>query len=364
MNGHEELLVRRGERSGYYVIVAVHSTVLGPALGGCRMWHYPSAGEGIDDALDLARAMTLKAAVAGLDLGGGKGVICASANGPLAGEARRDALLDFADAVESLDGRYVTAEDVGTTPDDMAVIATATSHVVGLPPRLGGLGDPSPLTARGVEAAIRACCERRFGTAELEGVGVCVVGLGHVGSRLARRLTAAGARLTVSDIDLSRAEVAAELGARWLQPGEALTTGCDVLAPCALGGAVDAVTAEEIRCAVLCGAANNLLADEAVAKRLAARGVLYAPDFVANAGGLIHVYADLHGLGPDRVGGMIDGIADTVDRVLTTAEGAGTTPLAAAYELADRRLRSAAGEESSEPMEAGAAEMQAPGMGH
>ena len=161
-------------------MIAVDSTALGPALGGCRMWHYESPLAGVDDALRLARAMTLKAAAAGLDLGGGKGVICLPNRTP-SPQQREAALLDFADAVESLEGRYITAEDVGTCADDMAQIATRTEHVVGMPAGLGGRGDPSPLTARGVERAISAACEHRFGSSRLDGVRVCVVGIGHVG---------------------------------------------------------------------------------------------------------------------------------------------------------------------------------------
>lgn len=338
MIDHEELLTRRGERSGLPMVIAVHSTALGPALGGCRMWHYEGDGDGIEDALCLARAMTLKAAAAGLDLGGGKGVICLPDGAPTA-KQRRAALLDFADAVESLEGRYITAEDVGTGAEDMAVIAERTGHVVGLPPALGGRGDPSPLTARGVERAIGSCCSHRFGSPELEGLRVCVVGLGHVGSALVGRLAAGGAELLVSDIDPSRCAQAERLGARWVDPEAAVLAECDVLAPCALGGAVNEANADALRCQIVCGAANNVLADEALVRRLDGRGIVYAPDFIANAGGLIHVYADLHGYDSARVDDLVDSIGDTMRRVLLEAEEDGTTPLEAARELARRRLR-------------------------
>jgi leucine dehydrogenase len=338
-NGHGELLTRRGERSGLQIAIAVHSTVLGPALGGCRMWFYRNPGDGIGDALHLARAMTLKAAAAGLDLGGGKGVICLS--GAAEAEARRAALLDFADAVESLQGRYITAEDVGTGAEDMAVIAERTSHVVGLPPELGGRGDPSPLTARGVERAIRACCSHHFGSSELEGLRVCVVGLGHVGTALARGLAASGAELLLSDIDPGRRQLAEQLGARWVDPEAAMLSRCDVIAPCALGGAVDEVNAELLRSRIVCGAANNVLADESLAERLREREIVYAPDFIANAGGLIHVCAELHGHDAARVDDLVDSIGNTMERVLAEAELAETTPLEAARDLARRRLSAA-----------------------
>jgi leucine dehydrogenase len=333
---HEELLTRRGERSGLPLTIAVHSTTLGPALGGCRMWHYEQPEDGIEDAMHLAQAMTLKAAAAGLDLGGGKGVICMPA-GELAPPRRHAALLDFADAVESLGGRYVTAEDVGTGAADMAVFATRTRHVVGLPPELGGSGDPSPLTARGVEAAIRACCEHRFGSPDLSGVRICVVGMGHVGSALAERLAAAGADLLVSDIDSSQRDPALRLGAKWVDPEAEMLSRCDVLAPCALGGAVDVTNVDLLRCQIVCGSANNILADETLAGRLRQRGIVYAPDFIANAGGLINVYAELHRNGI-RVEELVDGIGDTIRRILVLADESGTTPLEAARALARKRL--------------------------
>ena len=188
---HEELLVKRGSRTGQYVIVAVHSTLLGPALGGARLWHYRTPGDAIADALRLSEAMTYKAAAAGLDLGGGKAVL--SVEREPSPPERRALMLDLGDVVDSLGGDYITAEDVGTGAADMAIVAERTDRVVGLPPEKGGSGDPSPVTARGVLAAIHSCCEHRFGTADLEGRRICVIGLGHVGSRLARFLVDAGA---------------------------------------------------------------------------------------------------------------------------------------------------------------------------
>lgn len=335
--GGPQLLTRRGERSGLRIVIAVHSTALGPALGGCRMWRYARSGDGIEDAHRLAGAMTLKAAAAGLDLGGGKGVICLDGE-ELSTDRRRAALLDFGDAVQTLHGSYITAEDVGTSADDMAVIAKRTDHVVGLPPRLGGAGDPSPLTARGVERAIRASVEHRFGATDLTGLRVAVIGLGHVGTALAQRLKAAGASLLVSDIDPSRRSVAESMGARWVGPETAMLVECEVLAPCALGGSVDATNTESLRCEVLCGAANNMLADESLALDLQGRGILYAPDFIANAGGLIHVCADLNGYDADLVDELVDSIGNTVSAVLSEARDAEITPLEAARELARRRL--------------------------
>ena len=336
---HEELVVRTGERSGVPMAVAIHSTALGPALGGLRLWRYDSTAEAVGDVLRLARGMTMKAAAAGLDLGGGKGVICAPARSPELSAARRRAMLrDFGDLVDSLDGRYITAEDVGTGADDMVTIAERTEHVTGLPESAGGSGDPSPFTAMGVEAAMRACVESRFGTTELEGLEVTVVGLGHVGSRLAARLRTAGARLSVSDLDERKRGLAVRLEARWLDPGEALENGCDVLAPCALGGVIDHASVTRLHAGIVCGAANNQLAEEGLARRLADRGVLYAPDFLVNAGGLIGVYRELRGYDEDRARELATGIEGKMRDVLIAAEARGMTPLAAARELAFKRL--------------------------
>jgi leucine dehydrogenase len=340
---HEEVVVKRGQRSGIYVVIAIHSTVLGPALGGLRLWRYRALGDAIADALRLSEAMTYKAAAAGLDLGGGKTVLCLPPDRELSTEERRQLMLDVGDIVESLHGRYVTAEDVGTGTDDMAVIRERTQHVMGLPIDSGGSGDPSPITARGVESAIRASCEHRYGSDDLAGRRVTVVGLGHVGSRLAERLASDGAELAISDIDSAKRTLAERLGARWLDPDDAITADCDLLAPCALGGAIDADNIEQLRCEVVCGAANNVLADRSLAARLAGREILYAPDFIANAGGLINVYGELHSLDRERLDALVDGIGEALRRVFETAEARSVTPLEAARALAEERLDAARG---------------------
>ncbi len=335
---HEELLVRRGARSGVDMAIAVHSTTLGRALGGLRIWHYPSSEEGIADALRLSRAMTMKAAAAGLDFGGGKGVICTPHAEPPAGELREATLLDFGDLVEALEGRYFTAEDVGSSATDLVAIRARTRNVVGLPVEYGGSGDPSPSTARGVEAAMRACARARFGSDDLSGVQVAVVGLGNVGSRLARRLAAHGARLVVSDIDDSKLSVAAELDMAWIEPDAAITAECDILAPCALGGAISEEAVEGLRCEIVCGSANNQLAGDRVAESLAEHGILYAPDFIVNAGGLISVSRELNGRSPEATLRLIDGIEGAMERILAIAEERSLTPLEAAAELSTERL--------------------------
>jgi leucine dehydrogenase len=338
---HEDLVVRRGRRSGGYVIVAIHSTALGPALGGVRLWCYEATVDGARDALRLARGMTYKAAAAGLELGGGKGVICAPPGAPPAGQVRRALLLDFGDLVESLAGRYITAEDVGIAAEDLVAINERTSHLTGLPPDHGGSGDPSPFTALGVESAIRACVSERFGSGELAGRRVAIVGLGHVGEKLARRLADDRVDLLVSDIDPRKRGGAEELGAQWVDPSEALLVECDVLAPCALGGAIHADNAGLLRCEIVCGSANNQLAQEGLDQPLAEEGILYAPDFIVNAGGLIHVYKEIRGYSEEDARELVLGIETNTKHVLAAARERSITPLQAARELAQERLDAA-----------------------
>jgi leucine dehydrogenase len=337
---HETLLARRGERSGVQCVVAVHSTARGPALGGCRMWRYGDARAGIRDALRLSRAMTFKSSVAGLPLGGGKGVVMLREGDELTPARRRDVLLDFADTVESLRGAYITAEDVGTSDADMTVIAERTAHVTGLARSRGGSGDPSPYTALGVVVAIEVACARVFGTRDLRGRTVALTGLGHVGGHIARLLVEAGAELVVADVDERKRALADELGARWITPEQALSAPVDVYAPCALGGILDHETVAELQCPVVAGAANNQLADDAVADLLRARDVLWAPDFVANAGGIINIAVELEpeGYAPERADRRVRGIADTIDAIFDEAAREGTTPLAAAMARAQRNL--------------------------
>jgi leucine dehydrogenase len=346
---HEEVVVRRGRRSGIYVVVAIHSTVLGPALGGLRLWRYDGLGDAIADALRLSEAMTYKAAAAGLDLGGGKAVLCVPTDRKLQRQERRELMLDVGDVVDSLEGRYVTAEDVGTGTGDMLVIGERTSYVVGKPVGAGGSGDPSPITAHGVEAAIRACCEHRYGSGDLAGRTVVLVGLGHVGLALAERLAKAGAELQVSDIEDAKRADAKRLNAAWIEPDLAMTAECDVLAPCALGGAINADNLEELRCDIVCGSANNVLAADSLADRLVERDILYAPDFIANAGGLINVYGELKELGSDRLTQLVVGIGEGLSGVFDLAAERSVTPLAAARAVALERLDQASSPTPSLP---------------
>lgn len=337
---HEELVVRRGARSGLYSIVAVHSTARGPSLGGCRMWTYGDTRVALRDALRLSEGMTYKAAVAGLPQGGGKGVIVVPPGKRLDGERRRAALLDFGDTVNVLGGRYVTAEDVGVSPADIAVVAEVTPHVSALPRERGGSGDPSPWTALGVQVSIEVACERTFGSAELAGRSIAVMGLGHVGADLARRLAAAGARLVVTDVDETRRALADELGAEWTSPSAVIAAEVDVLAPCALGGILDHESVPRLPARVVAGAANNQLADPSVDDLLAEHGVLWVPDFVVNAGGIINIAVEFAPGGYDEARAEADvrAIGDTVRTVLEEAAEDGVTPMAAAMTIARRRI--------------------------
>jgi leucine dehydrogenase len=279
--------------------------------------------------------MTFKAVVAGLRLGGGKGVIALDpAAPPLTGDRRLAALHDFGELVESFDGRYVTAQDVGVSLEDMTYVVRFTDHLAGHPIEDGGSGDPSPYTAHGVEIAIRASLR----DTELAHSHVVVIGLGHVGGALAERLSRAGATLTVTDVNPERRAFADELGAHWVEPDAALDVEADVVAPCALGGILHRETVVRLRTPIVAGAANNQLADDSVADALRRRGVLWAPDFIANSGGLIAVADELHGFDLARVEAAIARIGATLADVFERAGAGSTSTLAAAQELAAERL--------------------------
>ena len=300
-------------------MVAVHSTARGPALGGCRMWTYDDARAAVRDVLRLSRAMTFKAAVAGLPLGGGKGVIMLRPDEAVLTPERREAVLqDFGDTVEALGGDYLTAEDVGTSERDMEVIASRTKHVTGL---ASGSGDPSPWTALGCEVALRVTCERAFGTDDLNGRRVAVIGLGSVGGRLAEMLPEGGAELVVADVDQSKRELAERLGAEWTDPLRRMTADVDVVAPCALGGVLNDETVPALRCKAIAGAANNQLAADALDAALAARGILWAPDFVCNAGGIINIGVELEpdGYSPERADTRVRAVGDTLREIFDSA---------------------------------------------
>jgi leucine dehydrogenase len=330
--GYEEVRRSRGPRSGLEMAIAVHRTVGGRSLGGCRIEPYDSAEDALNDVKRLARSMTFKAAVAGLGLGGGKGVIALPPGAPPERELRERALHDFADLVESLDGRYITAQDAGTSLEDISYIGSFTDYVVGRPVSEGGAGDPGPYTAHGIEVAMQASLG-----GPLANRHVVILGLGHVGSELARRLHSAGSRLTLSDIDPAKRTLADQLGAKWCAPEQALVTEADVFAPCALSGVLGPSEIAALRVPIVAGAANNQLVSDDGAEKLRRRGIVWAPDFVINAGGLIAVSDELHGFNRARVERSIERIGDTLQEIFVRAADADTNTLVAAQELAVER---------------------------
>ncbi|WP_437827954.1 Glu/Leu/Phe/Val dehydrogenase dimerization domain-containing protein [Sorangium sp. So ce1153] len=332
--GHEQVLFCADEPAGYRAIIAVHSTALGPALGGTRLLRYASDEGALVDALRLSRGMTYKNALAGMDVGGGKAVILRSGAEPL---DRARLFRAHGRFIERLGGRFITGEDVGTTPADMELIRRETRHVKGL---AGEGGDPSPWTARGVLRAIQAAARHRWGSDDLAGRTVALQGCGSVGSRLAAELHRTGARLIVADVEAERARhVAAELGASVAPPDEIASIQADIFAPCALGGVFDDRAVQALRAEIVAGAANNQLLEPRHGDALAARGVLYVPDVVANAGGVLSGGADLFGWPRAEVERRVHAIYDTVLRVLDMAKVDGAPPHLAAERLAEQRLR-------------------------
>jgi leucine dehydrogenase len=336
---HEQVTIAVGERSSLPVIVAVHSTALGQAVGGCRLWRYRNWRDALDDALRLSEAMTLKCALAGLPLGGGKSVIALAPDTDFTPERRRDAMLDLGDAVDRLGGRYGVGEDVGTTAEDMLVARERTRYAYCLPESEGGAGEPSEPTAVGVRAAIAVTLEQAFGTADVSGRRIAIIGLGQVGSRVARRLAVDGADLVVCDIDDSKRRLADELGAVWTDPATALRAEVDLLVPAALGGILTEASVAALRCSAIAGPANNQLADDSVADALNDRGILWAPDFVVNAGGVIFGSAmEFEGCSREDAIARVGAITGTLEAVFSAARQHAITPLAAARRVAEERL--------------------------
>lgn len=331
-DGHEHVAFYHDRQSGLKAIIAVHDTTLGPALGGCRMWAYGSDADALTDVLRLSRGMTYKNALADLPWGGGKSVILGNAKTEKTPAMMR-AMGRF---VESLGGMYIIAEDVGTNPDDMVEIAKGTDHVRGVK----GIGhDPSPATAFGVFKGIEAAAHNRFGAADLNGMRVAVQGLGHVGYDLARQLRQAGAVLTVTDIDKAALEKAAsELEATVVGLDEIYDADVDIFAPCALGATINDDTIARLKAKVVAGSANNQLAEERHGDDLSERGILYAPDFVINAGGVIHIYHEGPDYERDRAFAHVGRIGETLARIFKRAENDGVTPAAAADRVARDKL--------------------------
>src|SRR5947208_12807195 len=340
--GHERVVYCRDDSVGLRAIIAIHSTVLGPALGGVRMWPYASSKEALRDVLRLAQAMTYKAAVAGLPLGGGKAVII----GDLRRMKTEGLLRAFGRAVEGLNGRYLTAEDVGMTVADMEIVRKETRHVTGTSEKKGGSGDPSYPTAKGVLYAIETSLKEVYGDPSVRNRTVAIQGVGKVGYQLGELLATVGARLIIADTDPQRAMLARREFEAWrVEPDEILQSECDVLSPCALGGVLSRKTIPKLRCRAIAGAANNQLEDSSDAKRLEERGILYAPDYVVNAGGIMSILGGLQGAptGCERAKGqrLVSQIPATLHAIFRKARAEGLTTAQAADALAEARLEEA-----------------------
>ena len=333
--GHEEVVMCSDPSIGYRGILAVHSTKLGPALGGTRFWQYATDEEAIVDALRLSRGMTYKNAVAGLKLGGGKSIII----GDNKTTDREKLFRAHGRFVESLGGRYITAEDVGTSTKDMDFVHMETKHVAGLAAKSG---DPSPVTAHGVFRAVQASANWVWGTDSLEGKTVTIQGCGSVGSYLAKELHEAGARLIVSDIDSAKAaRVAKATGAKVVEGDAIFSADADIFSPCALGGIINDTTIPKLKVRIVAGGANNQLLEERHGEELMRRGILYAPDYVANAGGVINVYGEVAGWDAQKALDKADDIYDTVLKVFDIAEKMNIPKYEAADRLAEQRLAEA-----------------------
>ena len=331
-DGHEQVVFSQNQSDGLRSIIAIHDTRLGPALGGCRVWNYRGEDEALTDVLRLSRGMSYKAALADLPLGGGKSVIMVDAETRKTPEMMRA----MGRAVERLNGRYIIAEDVGVEVADMDEVAKETRHVSGVS---GGVGDPSPWTAEGVFRSLRTAVRHRLGR-DLEGVRVAVSGVGHVGANLCKLLAESGARLIIADIRRDLVEQVATLhGATTATPETIHADEADVFAPCALGAVLNGRSIPEIRARIVCGAANNQLATGDDDARLADHGILYCPDYLVNAGGLISVSRPTCGLTDAQARSKLEAIPETLMRVFETAEADGIAPGAAADRVARARFR-------------------------
>ncbi len=334
--GHEQIVLVRRESAGLSAIIAIHDTTLGPAIGGCRVAPYASEQDALGDALGLSRAMTYKAACAGINLGGGNAVLI----GNPATDKSEAMLRAFGQYVEALNGRFIASTDMGTTPVDMDVINQETDHVCGVGQYYGGSGDPSPVCAWGVFYGIRSAVAKVMGDEGLAGRRVAIQGCGATGYQLARYLHDEGADLVVADIDARAAErVRHEFGAAVVDPAAIYSQQVDVFAPCAVGRVLNPATIEQLAANVVCGSANNPLEDEARdAEALYRNGVLYAPDFVVNAGGLISVYTEIHAAPREKAMRDTENIGSTLTRVIELAQAERINMLSAAYRVAEERL--------------------------
>lgn len=332
---YEEVVFFHDQPSGLRAIVAIHSTVLGPALGGARFYPYPSEEDALHDVLRLAQGMTYKAAAAGLDLGGGKAVII--------GDPKRikteELMRAYGRFLDTLGGRYITAEDIGTSRDDMDLIRRETQYVTGVSPELGGSGDPSPVTAYGVYLGMQAAAEEAWAEHSLKGRTVAVQGVGKVGYHLVKHLVEEGATVIAGDVDVDAvARVVSDFGVDTADPDKIHAIECDVFAPCALGGVIRDDTIPELKCKVVAGAANNQLERPEHGEALAELGIVYAPDYVINAGGLINVADELMGYNPERAMARVQSVYRTLREIFEIARDRHVSTAGAADTFAGERI--------------------------
>jgi len=334
--GHHKIVFCNDPDTGLKAIIAIHDTTLGPALGGTRMWAYKSERDALNDVLRLSKTMTYKASVSGLNLGGGSAVII--------GDPRKDkteALMrKFGRFIKNLNGEFITAEDMGTNPRDMEYIRMETQHVTGYPETIGGSGDPSPITAKGVFMGIKACVKETYGNDTLAGRSVIVQGIGHVGETLVRLLRDENTKVYVSDINEERVgQVSKKYGAQPVSNNNIFDIDADIYAPCAMGGTINTSTIKKLKCAIIAGSANNQLEDEALHGRmLLDKGVILAPDYVINAGGLINCYSELMGFSRKRTLQLTENIYDATRSILKLSKGENIPTVEAANKIAEKRI--------------------------
>lgn len=335
-DNHEQIVFCNDKDTGLKAIIGIHNTILGPALGGTRMWKYANEWEALNDVLRLSRGMTYKSAISGLNLGGGKAVII--------GDAKTDKtpemITKFAQYINSLSGKYITAEDVGTTTGDMDLIRDVTPFVTGISESRGGSGNPSPVTAYGVYMGMKAAAKFKFGSDKLQGKRIMVQGIGHVGETLVDLITKEGALVQITDINEARLqEIAAKYGAKIYNGADLYSADVDIYAPCALGATINDATIHKIKAQVIAGAANNQLANEKIhGQILKEKGIAYAPDFLINAGGIINVYGEIVGYGKEEAMKRTENIYNTTLEIFSFAEAQEVTTHQAALSIAENRI--------------------------
>lgn len=335
--GHEQVVFCTDTDTGLRAIIAIHDTTLGPALGGTRMWNYSNESDALQDVLRLSRGMTFKAAISGLNLGGGKAVIIGDAN-----TEKTEALMKkFGEYVDVLGGKYITAEDVGMNTKDMEYVREMTKHVTGIPESMGGSGDPSPVTAYGVYWGMKASAKFKWGSDSLERKTILVQGVGHVGENLVKYTTEEGAKVFITDINEEKlTEVAEKYGAEIIMGDSIYDMDMDIYAPCALGATLNTDTIKRLKCKIVAGAANNQLEDEVLhGKMIKDKGIVYAPDFLINAGGLINVYSEINGYNREKSLDKTKKIYDTTLEILLKAEQEDITTHTAALAIAEQRIQ-------------------------